>query len=67
MRMDKQGHVYPPYRLRADRALASKYLQAQSAPVDLGTVPLTYMIFLRGEAQGVPAAETKLAAWWGRR
>jgi len=53
MHMDKQGHVYPPYRLRADRALASKYLEAQGAPVDLRAVPLTYMIFLRGEAQGV--------------
>lgn len=53
MKLDRQGHVYPRYRLRADRALAEKYLQSQGAALDLDAVPLTYMIFLRGEAHGV--------------
>ena len=53
MRMEREGHVYPTYRLRPSKALAAKYLESQGAEVDLAGVPLTYMIFLRGEAHGV--------------
>ena len=53
MRMARQGHVYPAYTLRPNRDLAQKYLASQGAPADLSAVPLTYMIFLRGEAHGV--------------
>lgn len=53
MKMEKEGYVYPRYNLRADRTLAAKYLESQGAPVELATVPPTYMIFLRGEAHGV--------------
>ncbi len=53
MRSDREGHVYPSYRLRASRALAAQYLQSQGAAVDLAEVPPTYMIFLRGEVHGV--------------
>ena len=52
MNMDRQGHVYPPYTVRPERALAEKLLQGQGANVDLSTVPPTYMIFLRGETRG---------------
>jgi hypothetical protein len=53
MRKEREGKTYPAYRLRPDRGLAAKYLAAQGAPEDLAAVPLTYMIFLRGEAHGV--------------
>jgi hypothetical protein len=54
MRMDRQGFVYPPYRLRIDRSRAAQYVAAQGAHLgDDGAVPPTYMIFLRGESQGV--------------
>src|SRR5438874_2132542 len=53
MRKEREGWTYPAYRLRPDRALAAKYLEAQGAPADLAAVPLTYMIFLRGEGHGV--------------
>jgi hypothetical protein len=53
MRKEREGWTYPAYRLRPDRALAAKYLEAQGEAADLAAVPLTYMIFLRGEAQGV--------------
>jgi hypothetical protein len=54
MRMERQGHVYPPYRLKPDRALGQKYLRAQGIESPgSGPVPLTYMIFLRGERLGV--------------
>ncbi len=53
MRMDREGHVYPTYRLRPDRALGSKYIESQGAGADANGVPPTYMIFLRGEAHGV--------------
>lgn len=50
-------HVYAPYRLRADRAMAQRLLRALGADTDaqqqLSTVPPTYLIFLRGERLGV--------------
>lgn len=52
MNMDMQGHVYAPFKLTPDRALAAKFLRGQGAPVDLSAVPPTYMIFLRGETRG---------------
>ena len=53
MRKEREGWTYLAYRLRPDRTLAAKYLEAQGEAADLAAVPLTYMIFLRGEAQGV--------------
>jgi hypothetical protein len=52
MNMQLEGKVYPPYRLRPDRALATKMLagQGRAAPA---SVPPTYFIFLRGETRGV--------------
>lgn len=52
MNMNMQGHIYPPFRLKPDRALAEKFLRGQGASPDLSTVPPTYMIFLRGEQRG---------------
>ena len=52
MNTEMQGHVYPPFRLTADKGLAEKFLRGQGAEVDLTHVPPTYMIFLRGEARG---------------
>ena len=53
MRMDRQGFVYPPYRLRIDRELAAQYVAAQGVGNADDQVPPTYMIFLRGESHGV--------------
>jgi hypothetical protein len=58
MNMQLEGKVYPPYRLKPDRALAEKMLAGQGigagAPkADSATVPPTYFIFLRGETRGV--------------
>jgi hypothetical protein len=57
MNMQLEGKVYPPYRLRPDRALAEKMRAGQGlagAPeADSATVPPTYFIFLRGETRGV--------------
>lgn len=55
MNMQLEGKVYPPYRLRPDRALAAKMLAGQglagaTAPA---AVPPTYFIYLRGETRGV--------------
>lgn len=52
MNVDMQGYVYPPFSLKPDKALAEKFLRGQGAPVDLDTVPPTYLIFLRGETRG---------------
>lgn len=52
MNMEMAGHVYPPFRITPDKALAEKFLRGQGADVDLGAVPPTYMIFLRGETRG---------------
>ena len=53
MRKEREGHIYPRYTLRPNRDLAEKYLASQGAPLDLSALPLTYMIFLRGEAHGI--------------
>jgi 3-methylfumaryl-CoA hydratase len=61
MNMGLEGKVYPPYRLKPDRALAAQMLAGQGlAPADVGApgevpaaVPPTYFIFLRGETRGV--------------
>ena len=52
MNMDRLGHVFPPFTVRAEKALAEKLLRGQGAAVDLSAVPPTYMIFLRGESRG---------------
>jgi hypothetical protein len=52
MRLELQGRTYPPYRLRPDRDLARKFMSALGAAED-GSVPLTYLVFLRGEKLGV--------------
>jgi hypothetical protein len=53
MRMDRVGHVYPPYRLKPDRALARKLMSGLGIDRPPEKVPPTYMIFLRGEGLGV--------------
>lgn len=54
MNTEMQGHRYPPFRLKPDRALAAKFLRGQGAPADPlpDRVPPTYLIFLRGETRG---------------
>jgi hypothetical protein len=52
MRTELQGRTYPPYTLRPDRAKAKQFMAALGVPDD-GKVPLTYLIFLRGETLGV--------------
>lgn len=53
MRMDRAGHVYPPYRIKPDRALARQFLAGLGLPIEPEKVPPTYMIFLRAETRGV--------------
>ena len=53
MNMQLEGKVYPPYRLKADRALAAKMRAGQGLAETAGDVPPTYFIFLRGETRGV--------------
>ena len=53
MRKEREGHVFPPYRLVVDRDVGAKYLRSMGLPEDLSEVPPTYMIFLRGETLGV--------------
>lgn len=53
MKMELEGKVYPPYRLKPDRAVAAKMLAGQGLPEAAATVPPTYFIFLRGETRGV--------------
>lgn len=52
MRTELQGRTYPPYTLRPDRDKARKLLTALGISDD-GKLPLTYLIFLRGETLGV--------------
>jgi hypothetical protein len=47
------NHVYAPFRLRPDRALARQLSEALGAPGATAHVPPTYVIFLRGERCGV--------------
>ena len=53
MRMERAGHVYPPYRIKPDRALARKLMAGLGLDGEPVRVPPTYMIFLRGETLGV--------------
>lgn len=53
MRMERAGHVYPPFRVRPDRSLARKMAAGMGVDADPEHVPPTYMIFLRGETRGV--------------
>ncbi len=55
MNMQLEGKVYPPYRLKPDRALAAKMRAGQGlgAVPSTAPVPPTYFIFLRGETRGV--------------
>jgi len=53
MKMDRQGHVYLPYRLKPDRGLAEKFMRGQGVDAAPKHVPPTYLIFLRGETKGV--------------
>jgi len=52
MNMNLEGKVYPPYRLKPDRALAAR-MQAGQGLGAPAAVPPTYFIFLRGETRGV--------------
>lgn len=52
MNMHLDGKVYPPFRLKPDRALAAKMAAGQGLAVP-AAVPPTYFIFLRGESRGV--------------
>lgn len=53
MKLEMQGHVYAPFKLKPERDMAEKFLRGQNADPDLSTVPPTYMIFLRGETRGI--------------
>jgi hypothetical protein len=53
MRMERSGHVYRPYRLRPDRALARQFMAGLGFEIEPVNVPPTYLIFLRGETLGV--------------
>lgn len=50
---DHEGKTYPPFRLRPSRELVRKYWQSLGEDADCALVPLTYLIFLRSEAQGI--------------
>ena len=52
-RMSLAGKVYPPYRLKPDRALAAKMSTGQGLAGAPAEVPPTYFIYLRGETRGV--------------
>jgi N-terminal half of MaoC dehydratase len=53
MRMERTGHVYPPYRIKPDRALARHLMAGLGLDGVPDRVPPTYMNFLRGETSGV--------------
>jgi hypothetical protein len=53
MHMERAGHVYPPYRIKPDRALARLFMTGLGIDGEPDRVPPTYMIFLRGETLGV--------------
>ena len=57
MRMERAGHVYPPYRIKPDRVLARALMAGLGLDSEPERVPPTYMIFLRGEALGVDLFE----------
>jgi hypothetical protein len=53
MRTELQGTTYPNYRLSPDRELARKFMAGMGIDEVPMQVPLTYLIFLRGERRGV--------------
>jgi hypothetical protein len=53
MKSSLQGHTYPPYRIRPDRALARKFMSALGDDREPESLPPTYLVFLRGETLGV--------------
>lgn len=53
MNMEKQGTVFPPYKVTPDRRLARLFMEGSGVDVDPVEVPPTYLIFLRGETLGV--------------
>lgn len=48
-----EGRVYPPFRIRVDRQVGRDYWRSLGMPGEPDEVPLTYLIFLRGETRGV--------------
>jgi len=52
MRVDLQGRAYSPYRLQPDRDKARKFMTALGE-AENDQLPLTYLVFLRGETLGV--------------
>jgi len=50
---DHEGKVYPSYKVRPDRTLGLQYAQSLGLRELPAQPPLTYLIFLRGEIQGV--------------
>lgn len=50
---EHEGRIYAPYRVRPSRDMARKYCAALGVTGVAEQVPLTYMIFLRGESLGV--------------
>jgi hypothetical protein len=52
MRVELQGRVYPPYKLRPDRDKARQFMAALGE-AESSKPPLTYLVFLRGETLGV--------------
>jgi hypothetical protein len=48
-----EGRSYPPYRLTPDRQVGREYWKALGLDEAPAEVPLTYLIFLRGEKLGV--------------
>jgi hydroxyacyl-ACP dehydratase HTD2-like protein with hotdog domain len=53
MKTEMTEHVYAPFRLKADRELARKFMHALGVSELPAAVPPTYLIFLRGEQLGV--------------
>ena len=51
--MQHEGRNYPPYRLTPDRRIGRDYWEALGLDEAPAEVPLTYLIFLRGEKLGV--------------
>ncbi len=50
---DHEGKVYPPYQVCPDRTMGLQYAQALGLSALPARPPPTYLIFLRGETQGV--------------
>jgi hypothetical protein len=53
MNMQLEGHVYPAFRLRADRTRAGEMLAGMGIAAPPAEPPPTYFIFLRAASHGV--------------